>query len=60
MQGPPFSVQEDEIVDLYSSFFTVNKIYEKNILDIEENARFKSQGLTSLVEKVYILCAHSK
>jgi len=55
MQGPPFSVPESEVLDLYSGSFDIKKVYEKNILDFEENARFKDQGMTSLVEKVYLL-----
>jgi len=55
MQGPPFSVEESEVLDLYSQFLNVNKVYERDILHIEENARFLAAGMTKLVEKVYLL-----
>ncbi len=55
MQGPPFSVEESEVFDLYSPFYEVNKVYEKDILQTEENVRFKVHGLTSLIEKVFFI-----
>ncbi len=55
MQGPPFSVEESEVFDLYCPFYQVIKVFEKDILHTEENERFKAQGLTSLIEKVFLL-----
>jgi len=60
MQGPPFSVEESEVLDLYSPFFNVNKVYERDILHIEENTRFMAAGMTRLVEKVYLLTSVRK
>jgi len=53
MNGPPFSVTEEEVNDLYSKNFSVQKLLTKNI--IEEEAGLKKRGLTALVETVYKL-----
>jgi thiopurine S-methyltransferase len=53
MQGPPFSVTEKDVNDLYSENFSVDKLCFKEILDDEP--KFKQRGLTSLVETVYKL-----
>ena len=55
MQGPPFSVTEAEIERLYHQYFNIKKVYDQDILNMDENARFKSQGLTQMSEKVYLL-----
>ena len=52
-KGPPFSVSEDEVKKLYQIDFTIEKIYEEDVL--EQNARFKSRGIPHLFEKTYIL-----
>lgn len=53
MKGPPFSVTEEEVHDLYSENFEIQKLLTKNI--IEEESRLKKRGLTALVETVYKL-----
>lgn len=53
MNGPPFSVSEDEVTTLYSQYFNVEKLLSKNILSDEE--RFQQRGLTALTETVYKL-----
>lgn len=53
MQGPPFSVPEQEVRDLYGNDFSITVLREKDILAKEQ--RFQEQGLTSLIEKVYLL-----
>ncbi len=53
MQGPPFSVTEDNVIDLYAENFSVNKLCTKEIINDEPG--FKDRGLTSLVETVYKL-----
>ena len=53
MQGPPFSVNEEEVESLYGSHYQINKLYQKDI--IESETRFKSMGLNSLIETVYSL-----
>lgn len=53
MQGPPFSVSEDDVNNLYSDNFSIAKLCFKDI--IEDESKFKENGLTSLVETVYKL-----
>ncbi len=53
MDGPPFSVSEEEVCDLYTEHFKIEKLAAKNTLDLEP--RFKERGLTSLVETAYKL-----
>jgi thiopurine S-methyltransferase len=51
MDGPPFSVREDEVRRLYAPGARVTRLYEHSIL--EENPRFQARGLSRLVEKAY-------
>jgi len=53
MNGPPFSVSEEDVNNLYSDNFSVEKLCFKDIIDDEPG--FKKRGLTSLVETVYKL-----
>ena len=53
MNGPPFSVTEKEVCDLYAERFQVEALSEHDILD--ESPRFKKRGLTRFIEKVYRL-----
>ena len=53
MNGPPFSVSEEEVNELYSENFSVQKLLTKNVID--EEAGLKKRGLTALVETVYKL-----
>ncbi len=53
MNGPPFSVSEEEVHELYMDNFTIEKLVVKNILDDEP--RFKQRGLTALTETAYKL-----
>ncbi len=53
MNGPPFSVREDEVRRLYEKRYTVTCLYSKDIL--AENPRFRERGLSALAEKVYWL-----
>jgi thiopurine S-methyltransferase len=53
MDGPPFSVTEEEVNELYRDNFKVEKLAAKNIL--EDEPRFKDKGLTSLMETAYKL-----
>lgn len=50
MNGPPFSVDNNEVLDLFS-FASVEQIYSKNILSKEP--RFQKKGLSFLNEMVY-------
>lgn len=53
MQGPPFSISEDDVHALYAENFSIDKLCTKEIIEDESN--FKQRGLTSLVETVYKL-----
>lgn len=53
MQGPPFSVEENEVRKLYERRFRVTSLLRKDIL--AENPRFRERGLTSLHEHVYLM-----
>ncbi len=53
MEGPPFSVTKEEIDELYSNDYKIEKLAVKNI--IEDEPRFKLRGLTSLTETAYKL-----
>jgi thiopurine S-methyltransferase len=51
MQGPPFSVEENEVRALYDKHFKVTSLLRKDIL--ADNPRFRERGLASLHEHVY-------
>ena len=53
MNGPPFSVTENELNDLYGEQFRIDKLLGKDIL--ADEPRFKQRGLTSLYETAYKL-----
>ena len=53
MQGPPFSVPEENVRELYSKEFSISVLQENDILAREP--RFRERGLTSMVEKIYLL-----
>ena len=53
MDGPPFSVTEEEVIDLYADHYKIDKLIVKDTLNDEP--RFRERGLTSLKENVYKL-----
>lgn len=53
MDGPPFSVTEDEVYELFGAAFSIDKLAAKNTL--EDEPRFRERGLTSLAETAYKL-----
>lgn len=53
MEGPPFSVNEEEVQALYHPHFGMETLLETDIL--AETPQFSARGLTRLVEKVYRL-----
>jgi thiopurine S-methyltransferase len=55
MEGPPFSVTEEEVRALYSGRHRVEMLHTRDIL--AENPRFRAKGLGHLDEKVYRLTA---
>ena len=53
-QGPPFSVPESEVHELYGRTFEIEQLEDTDILDLEP--RFRTQwGLTELRRQVYRL-----
>ena len=53
MQGPPFSVREEEVRGLYGDRYEIKRLSDKDVLNA--NPRFRDQGLTQLCGKVYYL-----
>jgi len=53
MEGPPFSVTDDEVQQLYADNYRIDRLAAKNVL--EDEPRFKKRGLTSLTETAYKL-----
>jgi thiopurine S-methyltransferase len=53
MKGPPFSVTETEVQDLYGAHYAIECLYVHDALS--ENTRFREKGLRYLTEKVYRL-----
>ena len=53
MNGPPFSVTENELNDLYGEQFRIDKLLGKDIL--ADEPRFQQRGLSSLYETTYKL-----
>jgi len=53
MDGPPFSVLENEVNELFSDKYEINLLEEFDVL--AENPRFVDKGLTQMLEKVYIM-----
>ncbi len=53
MNGPPFSVTDEEVRDLYSENYSIEKLCFKNVID--EETGLKKRGLTSLIETVFKL-----
>ena len=53
MQGPPFSVSENEVRILFGGEFNIKCLFEEDIL--EQNDQFRQRGLTHLQEKAYWL-----
>ena len=51
MDGPPFSVTEEEVRGLFEPQRQVTRLYRQSIL--EENPRFQARGLSRLEEKAY-------
>lgn len=53
MNGPPFSVLEEEIEQHYASKYAINRLEVFDLLVVSPD--FKQRGLDSLLEKVYRL-----
>jgi thiopurine S-methyltransferase len=53
MQGPPFSVHETEVSELYGNWCDVKLLYSEDIYDQEPH--FRERGLSRIQEEIYIL-----
>lgn len=53
MQGPPFSVQSEEVNMLFSRWCKVELLASENVL--EQELHFKERGLTRMAEHIYRL-----
>jgi thiopurine S-methyltransferase len=53
MDGPPFSVDDAEVMRLYSENFRIDKLAAKDAL--AQEPRFMQRGLTALTETAYKL-----
>lgn len=53
MNGPPFSVDEKEIRDLFEEHWSIQLLHKENILANEP--KFRDRGLSRLSEKIYLL-----
>lgn len=51
MQGPPFSVMQDEVESLFADNFDIEVLEDIDVL--AENPRFRDRGLSSMHEKIY-------
>jgi thiopurine S-methyltransferase len=51
MKGPPFSVTDEEVRELYRSAKSIERLHYTSIL--EKESRFQQKGLTELYESVY-------
>lgn len=57
MQGPPFSVNLDEIKVHYEQYYQISTLYQQDI--IEKEPRFKQRGLTEFIQSLYQLTPKS-
>lgn len=55
MDGPPFSVTENEITALYGEHYQIKCLSAQDVLD--NNPKFKERGLTYMNESCYLLLA---
>ena len=53
MEGPPYAVHEDEVRQLYSHIFTIEKVSQVDVLSA--NPRFIARGLSEMLETTYIM-----
>lgn len=53
MAGPPFSVNDTELHDLYQDDYEILLLFKQDVLD--EYPQFQDRGLNRLEEKIYLL-----
>ena len=57
MAGPPFAVSEQEVRSLYGSHFAIDNVFSHDLLQGEEEERWRSRGIAAMSEQVYLLTA---
>lgn len=58
MDGPPFSVSEDEVMALYQANYQVKQLSAQDVLG--DNEKFREKGLDYMNECIYLLTAISE
>ena len=58
MEGPPFAVSAEEVVQYYTPEYSLEMLEQNDVLD--ERPRWRDQGLTALTETVYRLGGRKK
>ena len=53
MNGPPFSVEEGEVRELFEANWSVQLLHVEDVLATE--SKFRERGLSRLAEKIYLL-----
>lgn len=53
ISGPPFSVEEPEVRQLFSTWSSIELLHSTDILS--ENLRLRERGITALQEKVFLI-----
>ncbi|MES9926172.1 MAG: thiopurine S-methyltransferase, partial [Candidatus Thiodiazotropha endolucinida] len=53
MEGPPFSVSDDEVRALFSERFSIQHLHSLNIL--QDTERYRDRGVSHMLEHVYLL-----
>jgi thiopurine S-methyltransferase len=52
MQGPPFSVSDEEVRALFSNRFSIQRLHSLNIL--QDTKRYRGKGVSQMLEHVYL------
>jgi thiopurine S-methyltransferase len=52
MDGPPFSVSDDEVRALFSNRFSIQRLHSLNIL--KDTERYRDKGVSQMLEHVYL------
>jgi thiopurine S-methyltransferase len=53
MDGPPFAVAEAEVHTLFADSWSIERVYEQDVLASEP--KFRQRGLSRLSEKIFVL-----
>jgi thiopurine S-methyltransferase len=53
MDGPPFSVSNDEVSLLFTERFSIQRLHTLDIL--QETERYQDKGVSQMLEHVYLL-----